>query len=336
MTTTFMVILALLIFPSLNSGNSYTSAGKNTYRYFQVDKYLFACNSTHYWHVFSSEADKSIGNNSEEYGIRFNMVGPHRLMEDEKEKDTAKDFNKTQKMSPQLKFVFVGQLEESCTVLVLVDSVLNYQLGSIHMNKNVSEAISTFKAPFHLHKLVKDDSCGGGQTKLPESTGHLSTLPFFSEIFGEKNAKTLVSSVFNLEHSSVLYVLGTGGNFFNVHLHKNWTSSTQHQLLKPLERRLLDRKIVTLYSRESGQKKFMLLQSDDGNGTIVCPVISLSPSLQLGSACKVISTYNLYDKQQLKLRTGFEGSDDKHNLHLLQRIHNGTDTTEKVCDGHDS
>lgn len=334
MTFLFFVNLALLIFIFLNSNSyTFTTAKENSFRFFQVEKYLFACNSTHYWHVFSSEADRGGGNGSSSkgYAIRFNMVGPHRLMEEE---GTAKDFNITRIMLQQLKFVFVGHLQKNCTVLVLVDSELNYNLGRIHMSANLSETIRTLKAPFYLDKSVKDDSCG--QTKLPESTGHLSGLPFFSDIFGGKNTAREVSSVFSLEHSSVLYVLGTGGSYFRVNLHKNGTASGQHQQLMPLEQsRLLDGKVATLYSRENGQK-FMLLQSDDdndddGNGTVVCPVISLSPSLQLGSACKLISTY---DKQQQKLGRGIDfesGEEQKHQQHLLHRIHNGTATDEEVC-----
>lgn len=318
----FIAIVLTLLIISLLSSESYCSNDENSFRFFQVENYLFAGNNTHYWHVFSSEADETgSGENLSRAGaIRFNMVGPHRLMEEE-----ASD---APREGP--KFIFVARLQESCTLLVFVDSALNYRLWRIRIrvSTNLSEAITSFMAPFHLHKLLNSDC--DQTSKMPEAA-HLSMLPFFAGFFNN-NQTSAISSVFSSEHGSVLHVLFSDSgesnfHYGSVHLNqsdRHWSSSSSARA-KPIAAptsKLLKGKIAALYTREGTHKQFMLLQHY--NDTRVCLVTSLTPSLVMKGACKTITTYYSYDKQQ-KLGRGIElvGSDDHHS--------NGTTSAEKVC-----
>ncbi len=341
MTTTasssLLILALLIIITGLLSSKSHGFKESPALRFFQVDNYLFAGNSTHYWHVFSSQAD---GTNSSSSGgggaIRFNMVGPHLLLA-EKEEEAASDAPQTE---DHLKFLFVASLREDCSLLVFVDSALHYRLWRIRLNSNLAEAIATFKAPFRLTKLSSPDGSCGQQAnfKLPPETGHLSALPFLSGVLNKEDTRTslvLVSSVFSSEHNSVLHVLfsrpgDSASHYASVHLNQSaghqWVSSPASAITAPTTSKLLEGRSATLYSREGARKKFMLLQ-DDTRGTRVCLVTSLAPSLVLKSTCKSITTYYSLDKQtlqQMKLGRGVElGDDHRHS--------NGTAPAEKVC-----
>lgn len=260
MRVSFFVFLLMVL------GYGY-SVSHPEYRFFQLKKVLFATDGTSFW-----QASSNLNNAS---NINLEMVGPFELFEPD---STALNFTRG-----NLKLAFVAKMQENCTVLVLVNHQLDYELWHIQINANFRAATQKAKQLFKLEEISDSESC---ELEVP-MTGNLLFLPPLDPFF---EANQTVTSVLSSKSNKELYLVGTN-HYLKINLEK-WSSIDDEGLfeegivhLQRFNATFSPDRVMALYSK-SVLENYVVVQT--GIGTQACNLISLA-SMTISNSCKPIS-----------------------------------------------
>ena len=291
----FVLILLPLLFLNIGFVTSEALYNVEKYRFFQLKHKLFAINldSLKIWHVDRSEHKTSYNNNNNNHSIdasksaiiQLNFVNPFEL--DNFKLLTAK-VNLTQ---VNIKFVFIARLAERCSILVLMNSKLEYRGWRIRINQSYFEPGvqgDNDSRPFLLSNLGKNMACA---SSIPAS-GNMKSLNVLN---GLLTVNQSVISVWSTDNHTKLYFMGTD-RYIKLHLDQlTIASDLPDQAIKVV----LINNTDHLTSSVSMIYKNKYLIRIKPNQSDVCIVKSLQDPLQFGKKCTAL--YFFFESSKLAL-----------------------------------